>query len=570
MVRRRDQEKARQLVQSGIDLNQAGKAKEAFAAYLQAMQLDPDNSLAPNGLALLITASATEPAQLDQALQLAERAIASAGDPFLKAMCVSTRAEVRLRRGELQLAIQDSVASLQMLGAKALPQTRANVFRRIGTARQFLGELDAAFEAYRLAVEADPADVNCRTLLARVAKDRGDHATALAEYTSAISIVAGAQQRFAQPAQLLAMLLNDRGCVRAAVGAYREAETDYQLAVKFDPQYPYAYVNCAFEAGRRGDRPAMVQYLDAGLQRAQQNDAHLMNTLLTEVAVGENGDVILGVLFKHGRISPEVYQKQLEGLRQHSGPSRPPNPIGDPANALPVGTAQTAEAPADTITAALPKARIVVFAANPLINDQLALGREIREITDNLRASRHRDAFEMVPCLAARPNDLLQYLNEYLPHIVHFSAHGSQAGEIILAADGSQPWRTRDLDPSPAGGNQRAVSAVALGELFRIMKDNIQIVVLNACYSAVQAKAINEHIDYVVGMRRSIRDDAAIVFAAAFYSALGFNRTVVEAFEQAKVQLTVVGIPEQDVPELLVRPGAAPRLVFGTVKPSSA
>ena len=195
-----------------------------------------------------------------------------------------------------------------------------------------------------------------------------------------------------------------------------------------------------------------------------------------------------------------------------------------------------------------PRIRIVVFAANPLDGRRLALDDEIREITAKLRASRHRDAFEMVPCLATRADDLLQYLNEYTPGVVHFSGHGSRAGGIVLASDRSR---------------EHVVAAPALGALFRTMRGDVRIVVLNACHSAVQAAAIGEHVDYVVGMRSSIRDDAAAVFAAAFYRALGFDRTVAEAFDQAKTALLLAGIPEDEIPDLLVRPGALPRLWTG-------
>lgn len=554
---------AQSLVQVGIDHNQAGRPQDALAAYQQALRLDPDSSLAANGIALLLAAFATEPAHLDQALQFAERGIVAAKDPVVKAMCVGTRAEVRLRRGELQQAIQDSVACLQMLGTKAPPATRAVVFRRIGTARQFLGDTDQAMQAFRLAVAANPADVNCRMSLARLAKDRRDHATAIAEYTSAIGTVAGAQDQFSQPAQLVSTLLNDRGCVYVDVGDYGKAQEDFHLAVKINPRHPYPYVNCAFEAGRRGDHAGMRQHLDTALRLADRGDFHLMNTLLTEVAVGLNGDVILEALFAAGRITEQLYQKHREALRMRNQPAR-----HHLAHALPVGSAWAPGTGADPMAGGRPKARIVVFAANPLTSDRIALDEEIREIVATLRSTAHRDAFELVPCLAARANDLLQYLNQYMPHIVHFSAHGSRAGEIMLAADGHSV-QSRDI--TPVGGyptghrpGEHAVSAVAIGELFRVMKDNVQVVVLNACYSAVQAKAISEHIDYVVGMRRSIRDDAATVFAAAFYSALGENRAIVDAFNQGRVALLVNGIPEQDVPELLIRPCASPRLVFGT------
>jgi CHAT domain-containing protein len=69
---------------------------------------------------------------------------------------------------------------------------------------------------------------------------------------------------------------------------------------------------------------------------------------------------------------------------------------------------------------------------------------------------------------AVRPLDLLQAFNEVQPDIVHFSGHGSRQSELILEDD---------------DGNAKPVSEAALVNLFRTVKDNIQLVLLNACHS---------------------------------------------------------------------------------------
>lgn len=189
--------------------------------------------------------------------------------------------------------------------------------------------------------------------------------------------------------------------------------------------------------------------------------------------------------------------------------------------------------------------RILMMAANPVTTQRLALDEEAREIEHRLRLSRDRDAFELATRWAVRPDDLLRFLNEITPHIVHFSGHGSRAGQIML---------------SNGDRTERAVDPAALAEVFRVMRRDIRVVMLNACYSAVQAQAISAHIDYIVGMRASIRDDAAIVFSASFYSALGYGRPVVEAFEQAVAAVMVHGLDGHDIPQLLARRDADPLL----------
>ena len=58
------------------------------------------------------------------------------------------------------------------------------------------------------------------------------------------------------------------------------------------------------------------------------------------------------------------------------------------------------------------------------------------------------------------------------------------------------------------------------------------LVVLNACNTRPQAEALTEVVDCVVSMNRTITDRAAIKFAASFYGALAFGRSVRKAFEQ--------------------------------------
>jgi len=157
-----------------------------------------------------------------------------------------------------------------------------------------------------------------------------------------------------------------------------------------------------------------------------------------------------------------------------------------------------------------------------------------------IQASGFRDSLQLVSKWAVRPDDLLQYLNQYKPQIVHFSGHGSPTEEIVL------------LD---AQRNTKPVSKGALVSLFRTLKDNIRVVLLNACFSRPQAEAITQEIDCAIGMQRAIGDAAAIIFAASFYRAIGWGRSVQDAFDQGTTALLLEGIPEEKTPVLLTREG---------------
>ncbi|MEG4067165.1 CHAT domain-containing protein [Microcoleus sp. Pol11C2] len=184
--------------------------------------------------------------------------------------------------------------------------------------------------------------------------------------------------------------------------------------------------------------------------------------------------------------------------------------------------------------------KILFLASNPVSSTQLKLDQEIRYITQKIRASQHRDSLKLLSAWAVQPDDLLQLFNEHKPDIVHFSGHGSQQGEIILVDKNGRP---------------KAVGIKALKALFSTLKDNIRAVILNACYSELQAKAITEVIDCTIGMNTAIGDTAAITFAASFYRALGFGRSVQESFNQGITALLLEDISEEDTPKLLAKQG---------------
>jgi len=189
------------------------------------------------------------------------------------------------------------------------------------------------------------------------------------------------------------------------------------------------------------------------------------------------------------------------------------------------------------------KCKILFLAANPQGTSRLALDEEIREIEAKIQASELPDSLPLVSHWAVRPDDLLQFLNRHKPHVVHFSGHGSEEDEILLLS---------------GTGTTQPVSSAALRELFRTLKDNIRVVVFNACFSRGQAEAVVENINCAVGMNKAIGDQAAITFAASFYRALGFGLSVQQAFDQGKAALMLEGIPEEPTPELLCRSGVDP------------
>lgn len=196
------------------------------------------------------------------------------------------------------------------------------------------------------------------------------------------------------------------------------------------------------------------------------------------------------------------------------------------------------------------KVRVLFLAANPSDTDPLRLSEEIRTIQERIRGGKYRDQFDMIQqAWAVRFSDLQQHLLEYRPHIIHFSGHGSSTGELIFE--------------DSAGSSQR-VSAKALELLFGALKDepggSVRLVVLNACYSAVQAQAIAKEVGCVVGMTRAVGDRAAIEFAGAFYNALTFGKNVQVAFNLACAPMALSD--EEKTPKLLCFNQNATDMIF--------
>ncbi len=138
--------------------------------------------------------------------------------------------------------------------------------------------------------------------------------------------------------------------------------------------------------------------------------------------------------------------------------------------------------------------------------------------------------------LSVRPQDISQAMLDINPQIVHFSGHGNDEGALCVET---------------VTGHTQPISAEALAGLFENFADQLNCVILNACYSAVQAKAIARHIPYVIGMSREVADLAAISFSIGFYQALGAGRSIEQAFNLGVALIRMQGIPDHLIPQML-------------------
>ena len=170
-----------------------------------------------------------------------------------------------------------------------------------------------------------------------------------------------------------------------------------------------------------------------------------------------------------------------------------------------------------------PVTKILFLTASPSDKAPLQLDEELRQIGQRIRRGGYQHLFSLRSVPGIRATELPYELMSDPPDILHFSGHGSPAGELYFIAGPAER-----AQPIPGS---------TLAKLFRQFRDRIKCVVLNACWSTVQAAAIAESIPCVVGLSRAISDPAAIAFAAGFYEALAFGKTVKEAFDLGVIQL---------------------------------
>lgn len=186
------------------------------------------------------------------------------------------------------------------------------------------------------------------------------------------------------------------------------------------------------------------------------------------------------------------------------------------------------------------KTRILVLSANPWSTGRILVAEEAREIRDRLQEGPYREQFELYEHGATRPNDLQKLLLKYEPQIVHFSGHGSKSHRILM---------------NGPHGRAQSIDQQGLTNLFGIYNQHVHLVLLNACFTRTQARSISEVVDYSIGTARPIGDKACVIFSGAFYRALGFGKSIRDAFDSAIAELALIKMRRVRGIELFVRNG---------------
>jgi hypothetical protein len=191
--------------------------------------------------------------------------------------------------------------------------------------------------------------------------------------------------------------------------------------------------------------------------------------------------------------------------------------------------------------------RILFLAANPKQTAILNLEREYAAIDDRLRNCKSATKFRLFRYFKLRRDELIEILNDFKPHILHFSGHGSETGALLLEDEKGNTW---------------PIDQDTLREVIQVARYNLHLVVLNSCYSHLAGQVLSRGLDCVIGMSSSISDETAVTFATAFYGALGEGLVLQDAFNQARAQIRAAEEAGTHIPVIMGNPRADdPRLI---------
>jgi tetratricopeptide (TPR) repeat protein len=165
---------------------------------------------------------------------------------------------------------------------------------------------------------------------------------------------------------------------------------------------------------------------------------------------------------------------------------------------------------------------LLFLAANPKETSQLNLEKEVEAVQQELAHVQHYEQFVFKQQWATTREALRHALLEHQPHIIHFSGHDSTQAGIMLENE---------------NGESQLVDGDTLSHFFEPFAARIECIILNACFSALQASHIVKYVDFVIGMNQPIKDKTAIRFAIGFYDALAAEKSIPTAFKLGRTSI---------------------------------
>ena len=179
----------------------------------------------------------------------------------------------------------------------------------------------------------------------------------------------------------------------------------------------------------------------------------------------------------------------------------------------------------------MPK-RILFIGANPNDTAQLRLQDEINLVQDQIQMN-HGEEYELTVRNAATKSDLIRFLNQTRPNILHISGHGNDDQTLVLEDE---------------EGNSAPISIPQLGDLLGDnYGDDLDCVIMAACYSLNEIESFSPQIGHTIGMSRQVLNTDAMEFTQTFYNTLFSGRTINESYQIAVDGINLGLVEDSDV-----------------------
>lgn len=190
--------------------------------------------------------------------------------------------------------------------------------------------------------------------------------------------------------------------------------------------------------------------------------------------------------------------------------------------------------------------KVLMLSAEPKTRDPINFLEEYKKIKDVLRESKTDQQFNFDESLNAVPDDIGPRLMAFDPAILHLSVHG-EPNCLIFQNEHQQ---------------EKKVPLELFLDLIWPRKDQLKIVLFNACDSFEIAKQTVRVINFSIGMRKQWDHIDAGKFAGGFYAALGDKQSVNDAFNQGLRAVNLTRSDQKDVPILFCKYGTNPATFY--------
>jgi hypothetical protein len=165
--------------------------------------------------------------------------------------------------------------------------------------------------------------------------------------------------------------------------------------------------------------------------------------------------------------------------------------------------------------------KILFVSASPDGLVKIQVGTEFVRIRAALERGSQREKYELLQAETEATIEALVRAFARQPQIIHFSGHGRQEGILIATAD----------------NKPQLITNAMLKLLFAQLAGITQVVLLNACFAAIQAQEISKFGIHVIGYNRPISDPAALGFAEGLYIGLSEGKPLLNAYKDGLVIL---------------------------------